>query len=74
MERLVRVKVVADARKDSLRENGKGGFEMSVREPAAENRANERVRELLAAHFGVPVKSVRITAGHQRPTKTVRIG
>ena len=73
MERLIRVKVRAGARADSIKENKKGGFDISVREPAAEHRANKRACELVAAHLGMPAKSARVIAGHHRPHKTMRV-
>ncbi|HEY4526692.1 MAG TPA: DUF167 domain-containing protein [Candidatus Paceibacterota bacterium] len=72
MERLIRVKVEAGARADSITENEKG-FDITVRERAAENRANIRACELLATRIGVPVKAVSIVSGHHRPRKTMRI-
>lgn len=36
-------------------------------------RANERLREILADHVGVPIRSVEILTGHGSPRKRVRI-
>jgi len=72
-ERFVRVNVVTDARRESISENERGGFEISVREPAAENRANARVRELIAARLRTPLSAVKIVAGHHSSRKTIRI-
>lgn len=72
-ECFVRVNVVTDARRESISENEKGNFEVSVREPAAENRANARVRELIAAYLRAPLSAVQIVAGHHRSRKTIRI-
>lgn len=46
---------------------------ISVREPAAANRANTRVRELIAGRHGVPVGNVRILTGHRSRAKMVSI-
>ena len=71
---LVHVKVAPKARRERVQE-GKGGvLEISVKEPAEGARANERVRELLALHFGVPVKKIFLIKGHRNPRKTYRIG
>jgi uncharacterized protein YggU (UPF0235/DUF167 family) len=69
---IVRVKVRADARKESFVQKSTR-FEISVKEPAEENRANERVRALLAQHFGVPIQKVRFEAGMRSPNKRFRI-
>lgn len=44
-----------------------------VREPAKDNRANERVRELLAKELHVPVGKVRIVNGHHSPSKLLSV-
>jgi uncharacterized protein YggU (UPF0235/DUF167 family) len=76
----IHVKVTAGAGKESLSlRPGRGGqasadhFLCSVREPAEQNRANARVLELLAGHFGVPKNKVRIINGHKSPSKLVVI-
>lgn len=46
---------------------------ISVREPAARNRANIRVRELVAERFGVSITSVRIYSGHRSRSKILSI-
>ncbi|MDP2648798.1 MAG: DUF167 domain-containing protein [Patescibacteria group bacterium] len=68
-----RVKVSAGARRESLAE-GKGGvLGISVREKAERGAANLRVRELVARHFGVSVKAVRIVKGHRGSSKTLEV-
>lgn len=70
---MVRVKVYADAGKETFTKQSDSEFEISVREPPLNNMANRRVCSLLAAHFGVDVRSVRIEAGHRSPRKTISI-
>ena len=70
----VRVKVKTNAKKDSVEAGPKDSLIVSVREKPQENRANERVIQLVARHFGVSPKQVRIVSGHQRPSKALRIG
>ena len=72
-ECIVRVKVSADARKERCVQVGETTFEISVKEPAEGNRANIRVRELLATHFGVAMGKVRIETGHHSPSKRIHI-
>ncbi len=45
-----------------------------VREPPEGGRANRRVVELLAKHFGVPKSQVEIVRGHRSREKLVRVG
>ncbi|MGH6815667.1 MAG: DUF167 domain-containing protein [Hyphomicrobiaceae bacterium] len=71
--RLIRVKVRAGASKERFAQNAKGGFDISVKEPASGNRANARVKEVVARHFDVPVTAVRIVSGHRSPGKIVQI-
>jgi uncharacterized protein YggU (UPF0235/DUF167 family) len=69
----IRVKVTPDSRKERFLQTADDAFTISVREPAEGNQANLRVRELLAAHFKVPVQKVRIEAGHHSPQKRIHI-
>ena len=48
-------------------------FDVSVKEKAERNQANARVIALIAAHFKVPVKQVRIVSGHHAPSKILSI-
>lgn len=84
---LIRVKVKAGARKERLIRTVKGvnpgGVDFDrviaeelvvhVKEKAKENAANDRVRTLVAHHYMVPVRSVRIISGRERPNKIFRV-
>lgn len=54
---------------------GKHGERLKVRlaAPAVDNRANEALVEFLAAHYGVPRRSVTITSGLRSRAKRVSI-
>lgn len=69
---IVKVRVAAGARRELVVQKEKG-IAISVKEPAQENRANARVRELLAKKFGVPLKAVVLLRGHHAPSKTFSI-
>ena len=69
----IRVKVTAGARKERFTETDKGHFVFSVKEKAERNEANKRVRELVAAHFGVSITAVRIITGHRSPNKVFSV-
>lgn len=68
----VKVRVKTEASKETVERLGTN-FVIHVREPAKENRANERVRELLARELMVPLAAVRIVSGHHRPHKRLSI-
>lgn len=54
---------------------GKEGdtLRITVREPAEQNRANTRVRELIARRLKVPLGKVRILTGHRSRAKMISI-
>ncbi len=66
----LRVKAVPGARRDEI--VGVLGDRLKVRvsQPPEGGRANEAIRELLAARLGVAVRSVTLVAGSSAPTKT----
>jgi len=70
---LVRVKVRAGARKESFVAKTPTSFEIAVKEPAEENRANDRVRALLARHFKTGVPKIRFVSGQRSPNKRFSI-
>lgn len=69
----VKVRAIAGAKKENLQEESSTHFSISVREKAERNAANLRIRELLAMHFGVLLRRVRIVNGHQSPSKLFSI-
>ena len=69
----INVKVKAGAGKESFKKVSVDHFEISVREKAERNMANERVLELVAEYFKVPVSKVRIVNGHRHPSKLIVI-
>ena len=70
---LIRVKVKTEARRQRFAETAPGKFEADVKEKAERNAANGAVIALVAHHFGVPKKSIRLVSGHRRPNKTLRV-
>ena len=77
----IHIKVKAGVRKESFspRPFGAGQatsddhFEISVREKAERNMANERVIELVARHFKVLKNKIRIVNGHRSSSKLLII-
>lgn len=68
----IKIFVTPGAKKEKVEEKGETLL-ISVREPASANRANDRVRELVALREGVPVGSVRILTGHRSRAKMVSV-
>ena len=68
-----RVKVVAGAKKERVEVVGQDTLHIEVREPKKENRANTRVRELVARHYKVELARVRIVSGHHTSSKRISI-
>lgn len=66
-----RIKVTAGAKKESVAVGRDGRLLVSVSAPREDGKANERMCELLAAHFGVAVGAISIRRGHTSRAKTV---
>lgn len=61
------------ARKERVEEKGEDVLLIAVKEPAEGNRANKRIREIVAARYTVSVGKVLILTGHHSRSKMVRI-
>lgn len=69
---LVTIRVTPSARREKVEKTARG-FTIAVREDAQDNRANDRVREIVARELGVPISTVRMVKGHHSPVKTFAI-
>ena len=65
----VRVHAVPGARKETVTKEADDVFYISVKEPAEQNRANKRIREILAETLGVSATHVRMLTGHHSRSK-----
>ncbi len=70
---ILKVRVRPGAREESVRELAGNELEVRVSAPPQKGRANERVRELLAEHFGVSRSKVRILKGESSRRKLIEI-
>ncbi len=68
----IKVFVTPGAKKEKVEEKS-DTLAISVRELATGNRANTRVREILAEKFGVPLGKVRILTGHRSRAKMISV-
>lgn len=69
----VRVRVKTGTKKEGVTLLRDGRLEVVVREKPEAGKANERVVELVAEHFKVAGKSVRILRGQTTPTKLLSV-
>ncbi|MEZ4104506.1 MAG: DUF167 domain-containing protein [Candidatus Paceibacterota bacterium] len=69
----IKVKVIPKAKKETVKEIRNNVYEVSVKEPAERNLANNRIRELLAGIYKVNEKAVRIVSGHHSGNKIFNI-
>ncbi len=67
------VRVIPRARSASVEALPDGGLKARVTEPAEGGRANAAVTTLVADHFGVSKRSVRIVRGATRRQKLVDV-
>ena len=68
----IKVFVTPGAKRERVEEKGEELL-ISVREEAQGNRANDRVRELVALRAGVPLGKVRILTGHRSHVKMISV-
>lgn len=69
----IRVSVSAGAKREVFKKVKDDSFLASVKEPAEQNLANRRVLELVASHFSLQPKQIRIISGHHSPSKIFSI-
>lgn len=69
MESYVKVKVHAGEKKNRLEQKGPDSYEIWVKAPAEQGRANEAVRTLLAQHLGVAENKLSLIKGSTSPAK-----
>jgi len=72
MSMYLKVLVTPGAKREKIEEKGET-LVVSVREPATGNRANDRVREIVALRVGKPLGKVRILTGHRSRAKIISI-
>ncbi len=65
----VKVRVTPDAKRERVEKRKDGAYAIAVKEPAEQNLANTRVRELLARELGVAPGKLRLVAGFRSPHK-----
>lgn len=69
----VKVRATTGAKKETIRVVSADTLAISVKEKAERNLANERITDLVAAHYGIPPKKIRMIKGHRSPSKTFSV-
>lgn len=69
----ITVRVKPNARKDEVANQPDGTYLVSVKAPPTEGKANARLLDVLADHFGCPKKNVTILHGSRGRSKIVEI-
>ncbi len=71
--RIIQVRVTVNAPAPSVREVAEGRYEVRVDERAVAGKANRRLVEILAAHFGVRKSAITIVGGLRSREKRVEL-
>lgn len=71
--RLIKVKVKAGSRRESVLRRAEDSYEISVRAPAERGLANAAALAALSAALGVGAKRLRIVKGSTSPAKIVQV-
>lgn len=69
METYIKVKVHADEKKNKILQKSADSFEIWVKAPAEQGRANEAVRAILAEYLGLPENKLSLIKGATSPAK-----
>ncbi len=70
---LIKVRVTAGARTNSIEEMAPDTFRVRVKAKAKDNEANHAVTTLLASHLHIPTTKLRMIKGRQSPSKTFSV-
>ncbi|HBL18415.1 MAG: hypothetical protein A2X36_14410 [Elusimicrobia bacterium GWA2_69_24] len=69
----LKLRVHPGSKKDSIAKTGPDRYEISVRAPAENGRANAACLDLLGRELGVPPRSIRLIKGGKSPSKIVEV-
>ena len=69
----ITVSVKTNARKNEVEQTGEASYRISVTAPPVDGKANEKIIELLARHFGKPKRCISILRGESSKQKVIEI-
>ncbi len=70
---IIKVVVIPGVRKENIEKTGEHLWRISIKEPAMHNQANNRMREIIALQYGVPIVNVFLMTGHHSRSKMIRV-
>ncbi|WPM31584.1 DUF167 domain-containing protein [Hydrogenobacter sp. T-2] len=70
---ILRVRAKPKSKVEWVKEVEEGIYEVAVKEPPEDGRANERIIELLAKHFGVSKSKVQLLRGSTSRLKVFEV-
>ena len=69
----IKVRVIPKAKREQIKKINSETFEITVKEPAERNLANNRIKELIAEFYGVGAEAVRLITGHHSGSKILDV-
>lgn len=69
----IKVRVVPKAKREQIKRINDQTFELTVKEPAERNLANNRIKEMISEFYGVETKAVRLVSGHHSGSKILDV-
>lgn len=73
IKRKIFVKVKPGSKIEKIKKIDDKNFEVWVKEPAKQGKANSRLLKVLADYFKIPLSKVKIVAGHTSKKKIIEI-
>ncbi len=70
---LIKIKVLADSKKEEILKEEGDCYLIKVREPAKNNLANKRVLDILSLHFNIARHKLKIVKGSRQPNKIIEV-
>jgi len=67
------IKVKTKAKEDKIEQISENTYQVSVKEPPTQNKANFAILKLISRHFRVPLASLRLIAGKSSKNKVIEI-
>ncbi|MGB9744135.1 MAG: DUF167 domain-containing protein [Desulfurella sp.] len=70
---IVHLKVIANAKQDSICSFEGGYLKVKVSKPACEGKANKALISLISSYFNIKKSKIKIISGERSPLKTLDI-
>lgn len=69
----IRVHAIPNAKKEKVIREDESTYTIAVKEPASQNFANKRIREILAHEMGISLAQITLLTGHRSSSKMYSI-